>query len=112
MVRKERVVKKENVNGGKGPVTINNVLEKEDMFGHGRLYARIVLAPGSSIGWHIHEHETEPYYILSGTGKFIEKDRATDVTAGDVCIIAPGEGHSIENTGDGDLVFMALIYNE
>lgn len=81
--------------------------------GHGRLYARIVLPPKSSIGWHQHVGETEPFYILKGEGDFIDNDRSvTRVRAGDVCLIQAGHWHSIENNSDSDLEFMALIYNE
>ncbi len=92
--------------------------EKERPFyGHGRLYARIVLAPGSSVGWHQHTRDTEPYYILRGEGDFIEgrseDDRnVTRVHAGQVCVIEVGQWHSLENNSDGELEFMALIYNE
>ena len=34
------------------------------------------------------------------------------VGPGDVCVIEVGQGHSMENNSDQDLVFMALIYNE
>ncbi|MGI6211521.1 MAG: cupin domain-containing protein [Anaerovoracaceae bacterium] len=112
MVHKERIAHEENFKGGKGPITFYHILEKEDFYGHARLYARIVLPPGSSIGWHVHEHETEPFYILSGAGDFIEASGRTRVGPGDVCTIKPGEGHSIENTGSEDLVFMALVYND
>ena len=95
-----------------------HVLTKEELNGHGRLYARVVLPAGSSVGWHQHVHDTEPYYILSGEGDFYEGNSEngerikTRVHAGDVCVIDVGQWHSIENNSDGNLEFMALIYNE
>ncbi|MBQ2627365.1 MAG: cupin domain-containing protein [Eubacterium sp.] len=114
MVRKETYVIKEGLGGGTGigPAKVYDIVAKEDLYGHGRMYAKVVLPPGSSIGWHQHVHETEPYYILSGEGDFKDKDGVTKVTAGDICTILPGEFHSMANNGTEDLVFIALIYND
>ena len=112
MVRKPEPVIRENMRGGRGRVYIDDVISKEECLGHGRMYAKMVIPPGGSIGVHVHDNETEPYYILEGTGIFIDEngDRIP-VGPGDSCTILPGQSHGIENAGDTDLVFMALIYN-
>ena len=111
MVRKERLEVKEHLRGGDGEVKFYHVLGEEELNGHGRLYARLVLTPGSSIGWHQHVDETEPYYIIKGEGDFTDNDgTVTHVVPGDCCIIEVGHSHSIVNTGDEDLELMALIY--
>ena len=97
MVRKENLVVKHEIRGGTGDVYMYHILEENELMGHGTLYARVVLPPGSSIGYHRHVGNTEPYYILK---------------AGDVCVIACGESHGMENTGKEDLEIMALIINE
>ena len=117
MIREVTGTEVEGLAGGKGKAMRYEIVPKEDLYGHGRLYARIVLAPGSSVGWHQHTHDTEPYYILRGEGDFIEgrseDDRnVTRVHAGQVCVIEVGQWHSLENNSDGELEFMALIYNE
>lgn len=112
MVRRESIVEAEHLQGGRGTAYIHHVLKKEELYGHGRMYARVVLPPGASVGWHQHVKETEPYYILKGVGTFIDNDKsAHEVRPGDVCVIEPGQCHSIENNSDQDLEFMALIYN-
>ncbi len=113
MVRRlDREIKKE-VRGGRGEVYFYPVLTPEELMGHGRMYAKVVLPAGSSIGVHVHEHETEPYYILEGEADFIEPDGSVShVCAGDSCTIDPGQSHGIENNSDKDCVFMALIYND
>ena len=113
MVRRENCVRVEHLRGGRGHVFVCHVLPKEELRGHGSMYARVVLPPGSSVGWHTHEHDTEPYYILRGEADFIDNDGSvTRVTAGDVCTILPGQSHSIENNSDSEVQLMALIYNE
>ncbi|MDO4614946.1 MAG: cupin domain-containing protein [Lachnospiraceae bacterium] len=114
MVRKEEYVVKEQLGSpeGKGKARIYHIVPEEELYGHGRMYAKVVLEPGASVGWHQHVHETEPYYILSGEGEFKDLQGTTHVTAGDICTILPGESHSLENTGTEDLAFMALIYKD
>ncbi len=114
MVRKETFIEKTGLGGGKGigPAYVYDIVSKEELCGRGRMYAKIVLPPGSTIGWHQHVGETEPYYILSGVGDFIDNDESvTKVTAGDICTILPGQWHALQNNGTEDLAFVALIYN-
>ena len=112
MVRKVNTVEVEGLAGGKGIAIVNHIVPAEDLYGHGRMYAKVELLPGASVGWHRHEGETEPYYILSGKGLFIDNDGSkTEVGEGDVCTILPGQCHSIENISEDEkLVFMALIH--
>lgn len=114
MVRKANVVVKEKLAGGKGSAEVHNIVSEEEMCGHGRLYAKVVLKPDSSVGWHRHVGETEPYYILEGEGIFVDDDgKRTRVKPGDVCVIQPGQCHAIENASeDKELVFMALIHKD
>ena len=112
MVRKEQYEIAEKLGGtGKGKAYLYHIVSEENLYGQGRMYAKIVLPPGSTVGWHQHVGETEPYYILSGEGTFIDNDESrTTVHAGDICTILPGQCHSLENNSDQDLVFIALIY--
>lgn len=111
MVRKESYHKRENMSGGSGIIHIYNILTKEETSPWGRMYAKVIIPPQSSIGWHVHEEEVEPYYILQGHGIFVDNDHIErTVENGDVCIINPGEGHGIINTSEEDLIIMALIY--
>lgn len=113
MIRKANVVKVEGLAGGKGAATLHHIVSKEELCGAGRMYAKVSLEPGASVGWHRHTGETEPYYILSGKGIFVDNDESrTEVEPGDCCVIRDGQCHSIENASDTeDLVFMALIHN-
>lgn len=112
MIRHETCDYVSNLGGGKGVAKVFHIQTKEDLKKAGRLYARVVLDPGCSIGWHQHVGETEPYYILSGEGTFIDNDQSrTLVHAGDICTIKDNHFHSIENNRGKPLEFMALIYN-
>ena len=113
MIRKTDIKTVENLAGGKGRAYVHHIVSKDELLGHGRMYAKVILPPGSSVGWHQHARDTEPYYILKGTPDFIDYDRTvTRVVPGDVCVIEVGQFHSLENNTDEDVEFMALIYNE
>lgn len=113
MVRRTKNEIKHEVRGGRGEVEFEHILSADELNGHGSMYARVRLKPGCSIGFHQHIGNTEPYFILEGRGTFVDHDGSrNEVVPGDVCVIEVGQGHSMENNSDEDLVFMALIYNE
>ncbi len=113
MIRKETFEARAKQGGcGKGECYICELVSKEDMMGHARLFAKVIVPPGASIGYHTHHKETEPYFILSGEGDFKDENGVvTKVHAGDICTIPEGGSHGMENNGTEDLVFIALIYN-
>lgn len=113
MVRKPIYEVKSNLRGGNGEIHYNHILTAEELMGHGTLFSHTILPPGSSIGFHQHVGNTEPYYILKGTGIFTDTDGTqTEVHAGDVCVIQCGESHALENIGEDSLEIIALIINE
>ena len=113
MIRKADIVKVDNLAGGNGPAYVHHIVTQDELLGHGKMYAKVVLPPGSSVGWHQHERDTEPYYILSGIADFTDNDgTVTTVGPGDCCLIEVGQHHSMANNSDEDVEFMALIYND
>ena len=103
------VQQNENMRGGDGVVTIEHLLTGEELYEKGRLYAKITLEPGCSIGHHIHEGEMESYHIITGQAEVDDNGDTVTVNAGDTVLTKSGEGHSIKNTGNVTLEFMALI---
>lgn len=96
--------------GGKGTLTNTHFLNKEDAAGKGRLFVKSVLTPGSSIGSHTHNGDFETYYILSGKALVTDNDGIEHILqAGDVMFTPNGQSHSIENCGDENLEYIAII---
>lgn len=113
MVKKTRVVEVENARGGRGSIEMHHFLEEDELLGHGTIFAKVVIKPNSSIGWHQHIGNTEPYAILKGEAVFIDNDETkTVVKSGDVCVIKVGEYHSIENNTNEDVEMIAFVMNE
>lgn len=71
--------------------------------------ARARVAPGITTRWHRLDGIAERYVILEGQGRAeIGGLPPQDLLPGDVLRIAPGQAQRITNTGDEDLVFLAL----
>ena len=67
--RAEDMVKevREKMRGGEGTVELLHIFRKDELKGRARLFAKITLQPGCSIGFHNHDDEEELFYILRGT---------------------------------------------
>ena len=53
--------------------------------------------------------QTEVYYILSGQGRMHIGNETREVSIGDVILIPPGAVQWIENTGNSELKFLAIV---
>lgn len=112
MVKPGTVMEREvrhQMRGGTGSVEIRHVFRQEELGGGARLFARLVLPPGASIGHHVHEAEEEVFYILAGRGIVTEDGVATEVGPGDAVLTGGGAGHALENRGAAPLELMAVI---
>jgi mannose-6-phosphate isomerase-like protein (cupin superfamily) len=98
-----------SMRGGRGNAEVLRVLKNDEFHQKGRLFGKITLKPGTSIGLHQHVGDCEAYYILSGEGKVDDNGTDVYVSAGDLVFTENGESHSIESTGSEDLVFIALV---
>lgn len=71
--------------------------------------AQARVEPGVSTRWHRLKNTIERYYIISGTGQVEIGDfSARQVNAGDVVLIPALCPQRIHNTGDKDLIFLAI----
>jgi mannose-6-phosphate isomerase-like protein (cupin superfamily) len=100
---------RERMRDGEGKVEILHIIKKDDTKGKIRLFAKVKLNKGCSIGMHSHEGEDEVFYILSGRGMAIDDGKEYAVGPGDAIVTGDGASHSIANTGDEPLEFMAVI---
>ncbi len=70
--------------------------------------ARARVPPGVTTQPHYLEATTERYLIQAGSGEARIGGSTIKVRPGDVVVIAPGERQQIRNTGEQDLVFLAI----
>ncbi|MDR0929390.1 MAG: cupin domain-containing protein [Oscillospiraceae bacterium] len=102
---------RQRMGGGEGSVTICHI-EKALLPPAGRLFARVTLPPGASIGAHTHTGEAEVFYFIAGEGLVTDDGETVPVQAGDAMTTPSGHSHSVQNTGTVDLVLIAAIIKE
>lgn len=98
-----------NMCNGTGDVIVQHILEEPELNGKCGLYAKVILEPGCSVGYHEHHQESETYYILTGEGEYNDDGKKRMVKPGDITFTPDGHGHELINTGKENLEFMALI---
>lgn len=91
------------MNGGTGQMTSAIVMQD---------WGKVIwcaIHPGGSIGAHEHPTSVDINYVISGTGT-ATCDRAVEELHPGACHICPqGSSHTIVNTGDDDLVLLAVV---
>ena len=103
----------ENMRGGDGSVRITSFISgPEELLSKGRLFSLITLEPGCSIGYHVHENESELFYIIKGSPTYNDGGEEVQISAGDVTIVEPGKGHGIANRTEETCQLVALILYE
>ena len=105
----EKVLRKK-LFGGEGEAEMHVILDGEaEMYGKGRVFNRVVLAPGAEVAWHVHHGDGECYYVLKGVGTYSDNGEIITMRPGDMSFVGDGEGHSMKNNGSEDLEMIALI---
>jgi len=98
-----------NKAGGKGEIFITHLLTPKEMVGKCEMFASVKIPVGASLGVHQHVGNNETYYLIKGTGLYTDNGETYTVKAGDTTFCADGDTHGIENIGEEDLIFIALI---
>jgi len=99
----------EKLRGGEGVVQMEHLLTPEEIYEKGRLFAKFTMAPGASIGPHVHEGEMESFFIISGEAEVTDGGETITLHPGDLSLTQSGEGHTLKSTGDTPLEVIAVI---
>jgi len=108
-ILQSKTVTATNKAGGKGEIYIEHILGEAELADKCNMYAKVTVPPGCSLGEHEHHGNTETYFILQGKARYNNNGTEMTIGAGAVTYCPDGEKHAIENIGDEDLIFMALI---
>ena len=85
-------------------IETSNTVDDEDVS-----ITRARVEKGQRTKWHYLENTTERYVVLSGCGLVeVGTEEPCKITAGDVVIIPANTRQRIKNTGEGDLLFLAI----
>ncbi len=101
---------REHMRDGDGTVKITNFIKgPEELNEKGRLFSKITLEPGCSIGYHLHDKDSELFYILKGKAVYNDNGEETTVCAGDVTVCPAGSSHGIANRSEETVELIAVI---
>ncbi|MCL2120839.1 MAG: cupin domain-containing protein [Clostridiales bacterium] len=96
-----------NVRGGPGEMIKRNWTDT--LPDHVQMFSLLVLEPGSGVGYHNHDTDTEFFYILSGELEVDDNGKVMQAKPGDLVITGDGLGHSVMNTSAAQAVMLAVI---
>ena len=112
MFRKAEERKQETrheMRGGKGDVKLIHSFTDEELSSPTRVCATIVLEPGCSIGYHVHEGDCEIFHFVKGSATYNDNGTEITVKAGDTTVTPSGSGHSVRNDTNEPCEMIALI---
>ena len=100
--------------GGTGPVELYEIWGKSDFKSNVDFLDRVVVPPGSIIGFHKHGRNEEMYIVLKGVGLMKIGEEEFIVKEGDM-ILNPAEGrHGLTNNSNEiiDILVLQVSINE
>ncbi len=100
---------RENFRGGQGKIYAGYYVNEERSSPGAMRIVRIVIPPGSSIGYHQHLGDEEVYLILRGKGEVNDNGQVKTASPGDLVLTRSGEYHGIKNVGSEDLELLAIV---
>ncbi|MDV3426433.1 MAG: cupin domain-containing protein [Bacillota bacterium] len=111
MIRRkdDQITVSKNIREGIGDVQVTELMKADEFCEKGRLFSKMTVKPGNSIGKHMHTGDFEAYYILKGEGKYLDNGIEKRVYEGDFTLTKDGEEHELINDTHEDLEIIALV---
>lgn len=103
-------VERPNFKGGAGVVLSGSW--PVELPAHVKLVNVNTLNPGDEIGYHVHQNETEIYYVLEGELEFNDNGQEKTAKKGDILFTGHNTGHSAVNKSDKPATIFAIIIME
>ena len=101
----------ENSPGGTGPVELFEIWEKTYFRSDIDFIERVVVPPGSNIGFHRHGDNEEMYAVLAGTGLMKIEDEEVGVEKGDMILNPAGGSQGLINNSTENINLLVIQVN-
>lgn len=102
---------KTNSHDGEGPYDLYEIWTKSDLKSNTDFIDRMVIKPGSVVGYHQHANNEEMYIVLEGRGTITIDGHKRAVSKGDMVLNPPGGSHGLVNDSDGDIDVLVFQFN-
>lgn len=96
------------IHGGRGRIATRHLWGPGDFASSWAFVDHAVLAPGSCLGYHYHEHLDEAFVVLAGRGWMTLGQQTGQVGPGAVTFQAAGVGHGLHNPCAEELDFVRV----
>jgi len=94
--------------GGDGPVDLYEIWGRSDFASNVDFIDRVVIPPGTTVGYHKHGANEEMYIVLEGSGTMTIEGEPTRIEKGDM-ILNPSHGaHGLLNDSDADIDLLVI----
>ena len=103
------ILHQEHACNGMNSIEKQFVFSTAEMSDKAKMFARITLPCGSSIGEHPHQPEAEIYYVLKGEITVTDNDTRTVLHPGDAIFTGNGDRHSAVNESSEPAEMLAVI---
>ena len=94
--------------GGEGPVTLYEIWARGDFKSSVDFFDRVVVPPGSTIGYHRHGNNEEIYILLEGQGTMTIGDEPVVVRKGDMILNPAFGAHGLVNDSESDIDILVI----
>ena len=94
---------------GSGPVALYEIWQDSDFASKLRFVDRVVIPPGSTVGYHRHGDNEEMYIVLEGSGLMTIEGEERRVARGDMILNPAGGAHGLVNDSDGDIDLLVIL---
>ncbi len=101
-----------NMRGGEGVVVISPIAAEGELPEKCRLFGKITLPAGASIGAHAHQGECEMFYILEGNPIITDDGKEITAHPGDCILTHSGHSHAVRNPGSAPAILIANIVKD
>jgi mannose-6-phosphate isomerase-like protein (cupin superfamily) len=93
---------------GTGAVDLYEIWENSDFKSKIDFFDRVVVPPGSTIGFHKHGKNEEMYIVLEGDGLMTIEDDEVTVGKGDMILNPAGGRHGLVNNSREDIDILVI----
>lgn len=104
-----KIIDKPAMLGGQGTAKLCEIFQKGDYRGQARLMGVLTLEPDCSVGNHVHMHDEELIFVLSGCCEYNDNGNITVLETGDAALTRSGERHEIKNTSNEQMTYLAVV---
>ena len=98
----------ESSHAGEGPVELYEIWAKTDFDSNVDFIDRVVIPPGSSVGYHRHGDNEEMYIVLEGTALMTIDGEQRRISRGDMILNPAGGEHGLVNDSGKNIDLLVI----